>query len=87
VVSALYPFVSHIDHRSQVYVWPTPFAAINWGLGTNNGARLPFADHVQYLMLPVVLAPGNYGAVFTSISKRFELMASLDGIGLYKRNG
>jgi hypothetical protein len=34
-----------------------------------------------------VLAPGNYGAVFTSISKRFELMASLDGIGLYKRNG
>jgi uncharacterized membrane protein len=87
VVSAWYPFVSHIDHRSQVYVWPTPFAAINWGLGTNNGAPLPFARQVQYLMLPLVLAPGNNRAVFESISKRYELVASLDGMGLYERTG
>ena len=87
VVSAWYPLVSHIDHRTQVYVWPVPFAASNWGLGTDNGARLPFADRVQYLMLPVALGAGNYGALFASISKRYELMASLDGIGLYKRTG
>lgn len=87
VVSAWYPFVSHIDHRIQVYVWPTPFSAIYWGLGTNNGGRLPFAGQVQFLILPVVLAPGNYRAVFASISKRYELVASLEGIGLYKRTG
>ena len=87
VVSAWYPFVSHIDHRIQVYVWPTPFSAIYWGLGTNNGGRLPFAGQVKFLILPVVLVPGNYRAVFASISKRYELVASLEGIGLYERTG
>jgi len=24
VVSAWYPLVSHVDNRSQIYVWPTP---------------------------------------------------------------
>jgi hypothetical protein len=38
-------------------------------------------------MLPVVLAPDNYAGIFASISKRYELVASLEGIGLYKRTG
>jgi hypothetical protein len=84
VVSAWYPFVSHIDHRTQVYVWPTPFSAQNWGLGTNIGTRLPVAGQVQYLMLPVSLAGTNYRSLFVSMSGDYELVRSEDGIGLYK---
>ena len=88
VVSAWYPLVSHIDHRTQVYVWPTPFAATNWGLGTNIGARLPVAGEVQYLLLPVVLQPGSNGtSLFASISNRYELVTSENGLALYKRTG
>ena len=85
VVTAWYPLVSHIDHRTQVYVWPTPFSAINWGLGTNNGARLPVSDEVEYVMLPIPLPQGNSNAVFTSISNGYALIASQDGLGLYKK--
>ena len=84
VVSAWYPFVSHIDHRTQVYVWPTPFSTQNWGLGTNIGTRLPVAGQVQYLMLPVSLAGTNYRSLFVSMSGDYELVRSEDGIGLYK---
>ena len=87
VVAAWYPLVSHIDHRTQIYVWPTPFSASNWGLGTNIGARLPVSKRVEYLMLPVPLPPGNSNNVFASVSKSYVLKASQDGLALYKKKG
>jgi len=87
VVSAWYPLVSHIDHRAQVYVWPTPFSAQNWGLLNNTGARLPMAKEVQYLVLPIVLGPSDYPKVFEGITSDYALIRSRGGFGLYLTKG
>jgi uncharacterized membrane protein len=85
VVSAWYPYVAHIDHRPQVYVWPTPFSAANWGLGTDTGARLPVASQVQYLMLPRPLNSSQNPDVFGSISSEYRVVRSRDGVALYEK--
>ena len=86
VVSAWYPLASHLDHRTQIYVWPTPFSASNWGLGTNNGARLSVSSQVQYLILPDPLDANDHNATLTSLAKYFHLVSSASGIGLYQRD-
>jgi uncharacterized membrane protein len=85
VVSAWYLFVPHLDHRTQIYLWPTPFDTQNYGLFNNNGTTLKVASKVQYLVLPVALDSSDDASVFTSISKSFRLIRNADGIGLYKR--
>ncbi len=87
VVSAWYLFVPHLDHRTQIYLWPTPFDTQNYGLFHNNGARLAVASKVQYLVLPVPLYPPDDASVFAGIEKHFRLVTTDDGIGLYKRIG
>ena len=84
VVSAYYPFVAHLDHRTRIYQWPTPFSAQYWGLYTQEGQRLPFADQVQYLVLPAVLSRADQ-AVLTSISRQFVAVAHGGGVVVYKR--
>jgi hypothetical protein len=85
VVSAWYPLVSHIDNRSQVYVWPTPFYAEDWGQGTNTGARLPVASQVQYLLLPIPLNADTDPQVFQKIASDYQLVRSGGGFGLYEK--
>jgi uncharacterized membrane protein len=85
VVSAWYLFVPHLDQRTQIYLWPTPFDSQNYGLFKNDGARLPVASQVQYLVLPVYLDRSDDASVFAHISSYFTLITSDDGIGLYKR--
>jgi uncharacterized membrane protein len=85
VVSAWYPYVAHIDHRPQVYVWPTPFSAANWGLETDTGARLPVSSQVQYLMLPYPLDSSQDPDVFGSISSDYRVVRSRDGVALYEK--
>jgi uncharacterized membrane protein len=85
VVSAWYLFVPHLDHRTQIYLWPTPFDTQNFGLFNNNGDRLPVANKVQYLVLPVPLNNTDDSNVFAAMSKQFTLLVDDDGIGLYKR--
>jgi uncharacterized membrane protein len=84
IVSAYYLFVPHLDHRTQIYLWPTPFDTQNYGLFNNNGTVLPIASKVQYLVLPIpVGATGDN--VFAPMAKQFKLIAHVDGIGLFKR--
>jgi uncharacterized membrane protein len=85
VVAAWYPYVAHIDHRPQVYVWPTPFSAANWGLGTDTGVRLAVSSQVQYLMLPDPLDPSQDPSVFASISSDYRVVRSRDGVALYEK--
>jgi uncharacterized membrane protein len=85
VVSAWYLFVPHLDQRTQIYLWPTPFDQQNYGLFKHDGARLAVASKVQYLVLPVALDPANDSGVFAHISSYFTLVKDYDGIGLYKR--
>jgi hypothetical protein len=85
VVSAWYPLVSHIDHRDQVYVWPTPFYASNWGLLNDTGARLPVASQVQYLLLPLVLSAPDHADVFKQITGGYRVVRSRAGFGLFEK--
>jgi len=83
-VSAYYPLVAHLDHRVDIYQWPTPFRATYWGLYTQEGERLPMSDQVQYLVLPLELT-GVDQQVFQSISDQFTLVSEGGGVGVYKR--
>lgn len=85
-VSAWYPLVAHIDHRTHIYVWPTPFSAQNWGLLNNTGARLPVADKVHYLFLPVPLNSTENPDVLNAIVRGYTLIRSRGGFGLYEKS-
>ncbi len=85
VVAAYYSFVPHIDHRKQIYVWPTPFHAAYWDTFKQEGQRLPQADNVQYLMLPPDLT--DHPEVLTQIKDAFEVVARSSNAVLYKRIG
>jgi uncharacterized membrane protein len=85
IVSAWYLFVPHLDHRTQIYLWPTPFDTQNYGLFNNNGTVLPIASQVQYLVLPIPLNASDDENVFAPMAKEFTLIAHDDGIGLFKR--
>jgi uncharacterized membrane protein len=86
VVSAYYPYVAHLDHRTRIYQWPTPFAAQYWGLYRQEGQRLSFADQIQYVVLPVGLSPADL-AVWSSISKQYVTVAQQGGVVVYRRIG
>jgi uncharacterized membrane protein len=85
IVSAWYLFVPHLDHRTQIYLWPTPFDTQNYGLFNNNGTVLPIASKVQYLVLPIPVNASDDVNVFAPMEKQFTLVAHVDGIGLFKR--
>jgi uncharacterized membrane protein len=86
VVSAYYPYVAHLDHRTRIYQWPTPFRAEYWGLYGQERQRLPFADQVQYLVLPMVL-PASDVPVLASIAKQYVAIAEQGGVVVYRRVG
>jgi hypothetical protein len=86
VVSAWYPIVTHIDERVQVYVWPTPFSASNWGLLNDTGKRLRVSSEVQYILLPLQLDP-NDQAVFKKIADDYHLIDQRSGFALYEKIG
>ena len=61
VVTAYYPYVSHIDHRTRIYMWPNPFRAQYWDRFQQEGQRLPFADQIRWLVLPTDLTGTDAG--------------------------
>ena len=85
VVSAYYPLSTHLDQRTNIYVWPNPFYASNWGLENNPGAYLPVSRRVEYLFLQDVLSDPHEIGVFNSIKKKFTIIKSSNGFTLYKR--
>jgi uncharacterized membrane protein len=88
VVSAYYPYVSHLDHRTRIYQWPTPFSAQYWGLYAQEGKRLPFANQVQYLVIPEPEDLTNADlALLASISKQYRPIGEGGGVVVYRRVG
>jgi hypothetical protein len=83
VVSAWYPYVAHIDHRVRIYMWPTPFAASDWGLGLDEGKRLPFAGKIQYLLLPK--GGGGDPQLFATIANQYKVVKQVGDVILYKK--
>lgn len=84
VVSAYYPYVAHLDHRTRIYEWPTPFRAEYWALYHQEGQRLPFADQVQYLVLPVDLSPPDQG-LLASMAGQYAMIGEQGGVAVYRR--
>lgn len=50
-VSASYAYVPHLTHREQIYEFPNPWRATNWGDWSQEGTRLPSASDVDYLLI------------------------------------
>ena len=91
-VSAAQNFVPNIDHRAQVYLFPTPFAQSYYGNPEYDGEELPFAGQVKYLLLPSCIScDGNMGMpdqdVFNRIAPAFRVVARAPGVVLYERIG
>lgn len=84
VVSAYHSVVPHMDHRERIYMWPVPWSAAYWGQLDKEGQRLPFADEVEYLLLPTQLLPDDQ-KIFDTISDEFEVVKTNPGATLYKR--
>jgi uncharacterized membrane protein len=84
VVSAWYPYVPHIDHRTRVYMFPTPFHAVYWDRYQFEGQRLPFANQVQYLLLPASLDDQD-AQVLASISSEYVVVDQVGNVVLYER--
>jgi uncharacterized membrane protein len=86
VVAAWYPLVAHLDARTQIYVWPNPFFASNWGVAANlTGTRLPASSQVQYLLLPVPLNATENPAVFAKIAGAYRIVNEAGGFALYEQ--
>jgi uncharacterized membrane protein len=85
VVSAWYPLDSHVDNRAQIYVWPNPFYAEDWGHGNTTGKRLPSASQVKYLLLPIPLVYGEDPDVFHKIASQYRLVERQSGFALYEK--
>ena len=83
-ISAAYPYISHLDHRVEVYQWPTPFRATYWYLYQQEGQTLPMAAQVQYLVIPTQLSSSD-AAVFAAIADQFHVVAQGGGVSVYHR--
>jgi uncharacterized membrane protein len=86
VVSAWYPLVSHLDHRVDIYMWPNPFSASNWGKINEEGKRLPQASTVEYILLPDPLNSTQNSNVLGAIRNYYSVVSERDGYALYKRS-
>ncbi len=84
VLSSYHAYAPHLAHRERIYMWPTPFRAAYWGTFKHEGERLPFANDVQYLLLPAHLDDDTQ-AVLDSIKADFVVVAHNDAAILYKR--
>ena len=80
----------NLDHRDQVYLFPTPFAQSYYGNPKYDGTELPFASQVQYLLLPSCIpCDGNMGQpdqdVLNRIAGQFHIIGRTPDYVLYKR--
>jgi len=57
-VSAFHAMTAHLAHRTEIYMFPTPFVTTLYGADDSlSGTRLPAADDVDYVVLPATLEP------------------------------
>jgi uncharacterized membrane protein len=87
VVSAQYSVTAHLDHRKEIYMFPTPFAASLYGPDDSlGGVRLPAADRVEYVVLPATMPPDQQ-AIWEGVAHEFVLVDSNQWWRLYHRAG
>ena len=73
VVAAHYRFVTHLEHRREIYEFPVPWRARNWGTFEHEGQRLPArAARVQYVVLPLPMDPSDQTVFDADVAPHFQ---------------
>jgi uncharacterized membrane protein len=85
VLAAYYGWIPHVDHRKEVYMFPTPFKTQYWGTFKQEGQRLPQADRVAYILVPSPLDK-EAQAVLDSIRSGFDTIYDQNGVLLLERH-
>lgn len=85
VVSAYHSITAHLARREQIYMFPTPFRAVLYGSNDDlEGRRLPAADDVEFVVLPVARDVG-LEQDWREVRSAFELVRANDSWELYRR--
>jgi uncharacterized membrane protein len=83
-VSAVPTLVPHLSHRAEIYEFPNPFEAANWGDASREGTRLPLADSVDFVVVQV--SPGDSTTqLMELIGADFEIDLSNDNLMVLER--
>ncbi len=81
-VSSHYTFVPHLTHREQIYDFPNPWRAQNWG---REGENVPNPDTVDYVIVPTHMAGDEREVIISLRSSAFDPIYEAEGIVLLKR--
>ncbi len=85
-VASHYSFITHLDHRREIFEFPNPWYARNWGNGRQTGKELPHAAHVDYIVLPSEGLAGRELVLLAHLATReFSKVAGAPGIVLLQR--
>jgi hypothetical protein len=85
VVSAQYSMTAQLARRSEIFMFPTPFAASLYGPDDSlAGTRLPSADRVEYVLLPATLEPDQQ-PIWDREAPAFTLVAENQWWRLFRR--
>jgi hypothetical protein len=84
-VSATYYFVPHLTHRKQVYDFPEPWKAVNWGI---KGEGLHDPARVEWLVVDRTLFNEYEGRLVNRLlDGEFRVRYEQDGIVAAQREG
>jgi hypothetical protein len=86
-ISVYYGFVTHLDHRPEIYEFPNPWYLTNWADRKSNGQSLPaLAARVTYVLVPEEL-PNASAVVFDHLvsSGEFRMVYDQAGVVLLER--
>ena len=85
VVSAQYSVTAHLDHREEIYMFPTPFSASLYGPDDSLGGQtLPAAERVEFVVLPMTMEADNE-AIWQRFASEFTLVEQNEWWRLYQR--
>jgi uncharacterized membrane protein len=85
-VAAQYSYITHLDHREEIYEFPVPWYQQNWGDGTHTGDQLiAESARVRYIVVPVSMAPRETALIDHLTEREFKQVISSGGVRLFKR--
>jgi len=85
VVSAYHTLTAHMARRERIYVFPTPYRRVLYGPNVfAKGDRLPFAEEIQYVVLPRELE-GEAAVDWQREQMFFEVVYGNDWWTVYER--
>lgn len=87
VVSAHYRFVTKLEHREEIYEFPVPWRARNWGTFDREGQPLPDrAARVEYVVVPLPMDPSDQAVFDVEVAPRFgEVVYQADNVLVVRR--